>query len=537
MRRLGSGVAFGTALVALAACAGHAPNVAAGPVTAPARPAPDSPAAFRLAADSVLSDPRWATAAWGALVVDARTGDTLYARDAGRLFVPASNQKLVTGAVALARLGADYRWRTVFAAAARPGPDGTLAGNVYVFGSGDPTVSDAMHPEGALEVFGGLADSLRARGVRRVAGDVVAVAGGAGGRFPEGPWKFGWEWDDLDTPSGAGVTELLFNEGVARVTAYGGGRAGDRVRLVVRPTERALPLSASSDDLRTVASGTTTGPAITAAWDYATNQYVLKAAVPANDSATLELGIHDPRAAYAGAVALALTARGVRVDGSGVTRGVFAGGTSLARGDYPGDRLDTLAVLTSPPLRDVLPAVEKPSQNQIAEALFITLGAAGTGVGSGDSARRVVDDQLRAWGVAPERDAVVRDGSGLSRHDYVTPGALVRVLLAARTLPAFAAFRDALPVAGVDGTLAGRMRGTAAAGRVRAKTGSLDRVRALSGYAATADGGEVVFSLLCNNFTTPAADVTRAMDALAARLAALRLGGARPAPPAAGGSR
>lgn len=521
MRALGA--ALGLALGA-GACAGRAPA----PDHAPRPPAADSPAAFRAAADSALGDPRWAGASWGALVVDARTGDTLYARDAGKLFLPASNQKLVTGAVALARLGPDYRWRTLLAAAGRPGPDGTLGGNLYVFGSGDPTVSDAMHPAGALSVFGELADTLRARGVRRVAGEVVAVAGGAGGRFPEGPWKFGWEWDDVDTPSGAGVTELLFNEGLARVTVYGGARAGARVRWVVRPTQEAIPLSVYSDDLRTLAPGDTAGAGVTAAWDYAINQYVLKAAVAAGDSATVELGIHDPRRAYAGALALALRARGIRVEGSGVTRGVFAGGTSLARGDYPGDRLDTLAVLVSPPLRDVLPALEKPSQNQIAEALFLTLGREGTGVGAGDSARAVVGAQLRAWGVEPERDAVVRDGSGLSRHDYLTPAAIVRVLTAARALPAFRTFYDALPVAGVDGTLRARMRGTAAQGRVRAKTGSIDRVRALSGYAATADGGELVFSLLCNNFAAPSAEVTRAMDALAARMAALRLGGARP---------
>jgi D-alanyl-D-alanine carboxypeptidase len=96
---------------------------------------------------------------------------------------------------------------------------------------------------------------------------------------------------------------------------------------------------------------------------------------------------------------------------------------------------DTLAVLTSPPLREVLPLLEKPSQNQIAEALFRTVGLERTGVGTPDSARAVVGRQLRAWGVTPERDAVVRDGSGLSRHDYVTPEALVRVLDAVRRRP------------------------------------------------------------------------------------------------------
>ena len=115
---------------------------------------------------------------------------------------------------------------------------------------------------------------------------------------------------------------------------------------------------------------------------------------------------------------------------------------------------------------------------------------------------------------------MVRDGSGLSRHDFVTPTAVVRVLDGARRIAAFRVFYDALPIAGVDGSLGTRMRGTAAAGRVHAKTGSVDRVRALSGYAESAGGGLLIFSLLCNNYTTPSVDVTRAQDAIAARIAA-----------------
>ena len=497
-----------------AACSGRA-----APSGAPA-PRSSARAAFVATVDSVLGDPKWATAQWGALIVDPRTGDTLYSRNAGKFFVPASNQKIITGAVALARLGPEYRWRTVLAAVGRPGADGTLASSVYVFGSGDPTVSDVLQRDGAMAPLRRLADSLRARGVRRVGGEVVAVAGGAAGRFPEGPWKFGWEWDDLDTPSGGGVTELLFNDGVARVTVYGGARAGDGARFVVRPTDAAIPFDVHSDHLRTVASGDTAARP-RAAWDYDAGHYTIRGAVPVGDSVTLELGIHDPRRAYASALARALRAGGIAVDGNAVTKGVFVGGTNLAAGDYPGDRLDTLAVLTSAPLRDVLPALEKPSQNQIAEALFLTLGREGTGVGSGDSARRVVGDQLRAWGVEPEHDVAVRDGSGLSRHDFVTPTAIVRVLDGARRLPAFRVFYDALPIAGVDGTLGNRMRGTPAAGRVHAKTGSVDRVRSLSGYVETGSDGLLIFSLLCNNFTTPSADVTRAQDTIIARLAAL----------------
>jgi D-alanyl-D-alanine carboxypeptidase/D-alanyl-D-alanine-endopeptidase (penicillin-binding protein 4) len=179
-----------------------------------------------------------------------------------------------------------------------------------------------------------------------------------------------------------------------------------------------------------------------------------------------------------------------------------------------------LFVLRSPPLKEILPALEKPSQNQIAEIFFKTLGLEKTGVGTADSGRAVVERQMAAWGIVPTSFAV-RDGSGLSRHDYIAPDAIVRVLDAMRKSPNFVVFRDALPIAGGDGTIANRMRGTAAAGNVHAKTGFVDKARSLSGYVTTANGRVLIFSLLCNNWTTTSREVDQVADAIAVRLAGL----------------
>jgi D-alanyl-D-alanine carboxypeptidase/D-alanyl-D-alanine-endopeptidase (penicillin-binding protein 4) len=157
--------------------------------------------------------------------------------------------------------------------------------------------------------------------------------------------------------------------------------------------------------------------------------------------------------------------------------------------------------------------------------LYKTLGLERTGVGTADSARAVVERQLRAWG-ADSTGFVVRDGSGLSRHDYLSPETVVRVLDAARRAPWGRVFYDALPIAGVDGTIANRMRGTPAQGNVHAKTGYVDRARSLSGYVTTADGRTLLFSMLANNWTTPVKGVERVQDAVAARLASMRLDGA-----------
>jgi D-alanyl-D-alanine carboxypeptidase/D-alanyl-D-alanine-endopeptidase (penicillin-binding protein 4) len=184
--------------------------------------------------------------------------------------------------------------------------------------------------------------------------------------------------------------------------------------------------------------------------------------------------------------------------------------------------IDTIARIASPPLRDIIRALLKPSQNQIAEILLRTLGLELTGIGSPDSGRRVVETQLAAWG-ADSAGYVVHDGSGLSRYDYLSPATLVRVLTTVERDSAFDSFYDALPIAGVDGTLAARMRSTAAAGNVHAKTGYEDRVRSLSGYVTTADGDRLVFSFLCNNWTVSVHDVEAVQDAIAEQLATLHL--------------
>jgi D-alanyl-D-alanine carboxypeptidase/D-alanyl-D-alanine-endopeptidase (penicillin-binding protein 4) len=236
--------------------------------------------------------------------------------------------------------------------------------------------------------------------------------------------------------------------------------------------------------------------------------------VAPGDTTTLEASYPDPAVAYLHAVVEALGARGITV-----RRGVDASGR------VPADSLTaltTLVTLESPTLREILPALQKPSQNQIAEALLKTLGLEKTGVGSADSGRRVVESQLATWGAAPDGFAV-RDGSGLSRHDYVSPETIIKVLAAMRASPSFAAYYEALPIAGVDGTIASRMRGTAAQGNVHAKTGYVDRARSLSGYVTTADGHMLLFSLLCNNWTTPVRAVERVQDEIATRLASSRL--------------
>ncbi|MDB4886383.1 MAG: D-alanyl-D-alanine carboxypeptidase/D-alanyl-D-alanine-endopeptidase [Gemmatimonadetes bacterium] len=472
-----------------------------------------SPTMSRLALqqyiDSLVDVPEFRSTNWGLLVVDPGRGETLYARNADKLFMPASNQKLITGSTAITQLGLGHRWSTtLFARGAVR--DGQLDGDLVVRGNGDPSISAHMHPTDALEPLRALADSLKAHGITRVRGQLVA----APSPFLDSGLGYGWSWDDLDAPYSAGVDALYFNEGFTQVVVYGGARAGDPVRAVTRPaatypalivrarTVAGMPATATRADSVAAAA------AITLAQDSSRAGVLVSGTIAAGDSVVQEITFRDHPRAFLAAFGEALQSRGVNVFGATVK-----GGTSS---------VDSIVTMQSPTLREVMPYFEKPSQNQIGEILYRTLALKATGVGRTDTASQVVSRQLLAWGAAPD-GFVVRDGSGLSRHDYVSPRTIVKVLDAMRRSPDFQVFYDALPIAGVDGTIRNRMKGTAAAGNVHAKTGTLDKARSLSGYVTTADGRVLLFSALCNNYVVPTRRVDQVTDALSVRLASMRL--------------
>ncbi len=398
--------------------------------------------------DSLTAQPQFRGGHWGVLVVNPRTADTLYSQNAGKLFMPASNMKIITSATALTLLGPDYTYKTTFLVDG-PVQDSLLDGDLIVIGRGDPTISDNMRGV-ATTVMDALADSIRAHGISQITGRLVRV----GNAFPDSVHGYGWEWDDLGEYYGSGVDELIFNEGMAPTTP--------------RPPPDSARDSAYS------------GPA------------------------------KDPATGYLNALNDALVRKRITLD-AGVLDSILP--TPI--------KMDTLFTFTSLPMRNILPALLKPSQNQIAEILLKTIGLERGGMGTADSARRIVGQQLLAWGVNPD-EFVIRDGSGLSRHDLVTPETLVRVLDRIQQDTAFAVFYNALPIAGVDGTLQDRMKGTPAEGNAHAKTGSISNARTLSGYVTTADGERLIFSIMASNWTGPTSAVTSVADQIVSALAAYR---------------
>ena len=367
-------------LVFGAACAGGAPP-AGSPSPVAAKPnvgALLTRTALVRAADSIAADAKFRTAQWGMLIVDPTTGDTLLSRNAGKFFMPASNQKIITGATALAQLGPEFTFRTTFGYRGTL-RDGVLDGDLVVIGRGDPSFSDAMRGDWRL-AFSDMADSIAAHGIREIRGGVRR----GGDAFPGNNFGYGWQIDDLTETYGAVVDELFVNEGF-----WTAGRTSN-----VPCRGRCAPWPRCRDDC------------------------VDRPATP----------IQDPGAAFLGALRQALTAYAIPVRDTMDVK--------WANGAIRDSAVTRLFELRSPPLRTILPVMEKPSQNQIAEIFFKTLGLEKTGVGSADSARRVVERQLglpEANGEAPGVAAVVGPSTLQRDHEVAVKGeGPMRALLAHR---------------------------------------------------------------------------------------------------------
>lgn len=485
-------------LLALAACA------PAQPALSPAPPAPIAPPATPIAAalDSIFNDTLFANAHWGVMVRSLETGETLYARNEGRMFVPASNMKIVTAAAALEVLGPAYRYQTRIAAAGSV-RDGVLRGDLLVIGAGDPTISERVHGD-VRTVFRAWADSLRAHGVTRITGAVI----GNDDVFDDAPWGRGWAWDDMDASYSAEVGGLELNEGFVTV------------RVAPAPGQRAAAVTTHpvSDEWVPVLGSVWMGPAgeqprvrVTRA---DTLGAVLVSGTLPGDTTVVEaeVAVRNNTRFFVSVLRQALLEAGIAV-----------GGPSADADDLPAERTANATVLfthTSPPMTEVLAAFLKPSQNQIGEILLKTLGREARGMGTAGAGAAVVDSVMRGWNLPP-RLLAQADGSGLSRYNLVAPAFLVALLEQQARGPRFAVLYDAMPVAGRDGTLASRMRGTPAEGNVHAKTGTLSGVRALSGYFTTAAGERMVFSMIVNHHTLSARDADRVAEAALMRLIAL----------------
>jgi D-alanyl-D-alanine carboxypeptidase/D-alanyl-D-alanine-endopeptidase (penicillin-binding protein 4) len=490
--------------------------------------APDTTLSGRVAA--VLSEPDLARGFWGIEVVSLASGKVLYAKNADKLFTPASNTKLFTTAAALALIGPDYSFHTTVETNGTLDKHGRLTGDLLLVGRGDPNLSGRELPytlrternDHPIEALDQLADELVRKGVKYVDGDVVADDS----YFAFERYGEGWSQDDLVWADGAPVSALTINDNVVFVSILPADRAGEHAFVNITPFPDYYHI-----DNRIITTPPGTGQRIFINREPGSTVLTLWGNMPLDDAGANEaLAIEDPAEFASALFRQLLQKRGIVVYGGQRTRHTDLASlstftvTALAPargGDEPSRALQNqplvLASHDSKPLIEDVQVINKVSQNLHAEILLRLLGREKGTAGTVEGGLEVVRGFLNRAGI-PSDQYVFYDGSGLSRQNLVTPDAVVQLLRYCSKQPWGPSFRSTLPVAGVDGSLAARFSDVRVQGSVQAKTGSLGGVKTLSGFATTDKGEPVAFAILSNNFNLPAKRVTDAIDDVVAAI-------------------
>jgi D-alanyl-D-alanine carboxypeptidase/D-alanyl-D-alanine-endopeptidase (penicillin-binding protein 4) len=462
----------------------------------------------------IASSPAARTAVWGIRIVDLASGKTLYEASPDHFFVPASNTKLFTTAMALMRLGPDFTFRTRVVADGPPDAEGRIHGEVRLVGGGDPNLSARAIPYrigpttgnatgNPLAAIADLADQVAAHGVKRIDGDVV----GDDTWYVWEPYAVGWSIDDPRSDDGPPISALTLNDNTLTLNIRPGAAVGDPAVLTLNPPVEYYLLE---NRVRTVAAGG--DRRVRMERIPGSRDVRLWGTLPLHDRGQeMPLGIEDPALYAAAALRQALEERGIAVAGSVRVRHLYPDqAMEPAPAEEPGIEL---ASRTSAPLLEDLRITDKVSQNLHAELALRAVGRARRGIGSFEAALEEEKTFLAEAGIEPGAYNLL-DGSGLSRLNLVTPAAVVKLLRYMYDSPARNNWISLLPVSGQDGTLATRLGDGAAAGHIHAKTGSLSHASALSGYAEKPGGQWVVFSILVNNYNGSAAEVRGVMDGI-----------------------
>lgn len=421
--------------------------------------------------------------------------DTLFQINADKLAMPASNMKIVTLATAAELLGWDYRFTTVLETDA-PVEGDVLRGDLFVRSNGDPTINSRNGRASA--VLDEWVTALQQAGISGIAGRII----GDDQAFDDEWLGTGWAWDYLQYGYAAPVGALQFNENLAQLTVTPGAAAGEPALVTLQPGSQLTV----ENHARTGVEGSVE----TIDYRRRLDRPVLEitGTIAAGSPPVVRLvAVVNPTIFFAQSLRDALAARGIAVAGPAVDLDdiavEFLGRSQERR---------VLASTESPPLREFANVLMKVSQNLYAETLVKAVGAAGAGLGTLAGGRARMRAVLTSWGI-PEDACILADGSGLSRYNYVTAGALTAILERMyRDDRHREPFVASLPVAGRDGTIASRMRRTRAENNATAKTGSIANVRALSGYVRSRDGEVLVFSMIANDFVIPAPTVTWIAD-------------------------
>lgn len=508
----------------------------------PSKRAASKPAdSLRQSIEAVLSSPGAWRGHWGIKIVSADSGKTLHSLNERKYFTPASNTKLFTTALALATLGPQFRFRTTVETDTAPDAQGRVAGDLLLVGRGDPNLSSRVFPykvkterDGPpLQALDKLADQVVERGVRYVDGDIV----GDDIYFVYERYGDGWAHDDLVWSYGAPVSALAINDNFLFLDILPGSKPGDRaiVRLEPYPADLRIEnrvVTVEARGRRPAPGGAGNGPdpfarRILVHREPGSQTLHLWGRIPIGDSGAREqVAMEDPALLAAQYLRGALVARGVIVHGRARGQHSFPFEFEDLKTGAPAplpfreDRQPAaeakstrhlLAQYESRPLAENLRVINKESQNLHAEMMLRIVARERRGIGSVAAGLEEMKAFLERAGV-PEDEYAFYDGSGLSRRNLVTPAATVALLEYMDRQEFRDTWRDLMPVAGVDGTIRERFKEPPASGALFAKTGTLSHVNALSGYATSAKGERLVFSIIINHHSLRGRAATQLID-------------------------
>ena len=442
--------------------------------------------------EQAFGQPAFAHGIQGIIVESLKDGRVLYEKNSDLVFIPASNMKLLVSSASLDLLGPDYVIPTALFVTGKIS-NGKLKGNVILVGQGDPTLK--------YENLEEMASKLKSLGIKTIHGNIQADDTYYDGvRLGDG-----WSWDYQSDYYAAQISALDLNENVVGVWVRPGKKLGDPALIELLPKTGYMNVT---NECKTSDTGSSNSISMDRVCGTNTIRITGNVALDYEPKGPERAVTVDDPALFACTVFSEILKRdGVRIKGK------------VLRGPKPADARP-LFVHNSPPMSEILKLLNKPSDNLIAECLFRQLGAKFKGKGSTALGEGVELDYLKKIG-ADTTAINISDGSGLSRYDLVSPKNLLAVLKYMRGHKDSQIFIDSLPIAGVDGTLRKRLKGTAAEGNVRAKTGYIGAVRALSGYVTTKSGEPLVFSILMNNHLCRSSEADAAIDSIIVALANL----------------
>ncbi|HEY9853220.1 MAG TPA: D-alanyl-D-alanine carboxypeptidase/D-alanyl-D-alanine-endopeptidase [Leptolyngbyaceae cyanobacterium] len=452
------------------------------------------PAQLSAAIDAIANRPQFNRARWGILIQSLASNQTLYNRDAQQYFIPASNTKLLTTAAALRQLGSQYRIRTSVY-----GSNGV----VRVVGRGDPSLTDAQLKD--------LAQQLKQQGITQVKQLILHDD-----YFQSPILHPTWEWEDVNADYGAPINSLILNQNVLSLTLLP-QRLGQPLQfrwndpfasLQWQVENKAVTAQPKSENTLEIA-GFLGKPVLQIRGQLSAD----------SEPEKIDLPVRDPAENF-----LQHFRQSLQLEGITVTQAMVA-----SRNQSTNE--PELAAVESPPLSQLITDTNQPSNNVYAESLLQTIGAtkfvcsnevsSNCNVSTTEKGLTVLKATLTDMGVDPQT-YVIKDGSGLSRHNLISPIALVQLLKGMSRLPEAEIYRVSLPVAGVSGTLKNRFKNTSAQRIVQAKTGTMTGVSSLSGYVDAPNYERLVFSIMVNQSDQPVRIVREGIDEIVVLLTRLR---------------